>query len=395
MNSQSRKVKLVTGLLLGLSVVLITLLHYHTTAGGNFLLHEISQRLYYVPIVYAAYAFGLRGSLGISLLSGAVYLMHIAEHGHDPQAAILNQYAEVFMFQVVGVVTGLLAGAERRQRRRFEKASADLAAAYQELRDTVSLLIRADRLKSVGEVAAAIVHEIRNPLSAIKGAAQVIEKEIPQDSPRRRFVAVIEEEVDRLNKLVTEFLTFARPRQPEKRPSDINQLIESILTFTSKEATKRGIRLVSQLDDHLPAVEVDAEQIRQVLLNLILNAIHAMPQGGVVEVGSKRVGESVELSVRDYGTGIDPGIRDKIFDPFFTTKPEGTGLGLSVAYGLIKQHEGEIELGDVEGPGSMFIVRLPISTSGAERPSRQLDERAGRLALEATTASATNEIEKL
>lgn len=395
MNSQSRKVKLVTGLLLGLSVVLITLLHYHTTAGGNFLLHEISQRLYYVPIVYAAYAFGLRGSLGISLLSGAVYLMHIAEHGHDPQAAILNQYAEVFMFQVVGVVTGLLAGAERRQRRRFEKASADLAAAYQELRDTVSLLIRADRLKSVGEVAAAIVHEIRNPLSAIKGAAQVIEKEIPQDSPRRRFVAVIEEEVDRLNKLVTEFLTFARPRQPEKRPSDINQLIESILTFTSKEATKRGIRLVSQLDDHLPAVEVDAEQIRQVLLNLILNAIHAMPQGGVVEVGSKRVGESVELSVRDYGTGIDPGIRDKIFDPFFTTKPEGTGLGLSVAYGLIKQHEGEIELGDVEGPGSMFIVRLPISTSGAERPSRQLDERAGRLALEATTASATNEIENL
>lgn len=370
MYGQSRKVKLVTGLLLGLSVVLITLMHYQTTAGGNFLLHEISQRLYYVPIVYAAYAFGLRGSLGISLLSGAVYLMHISEHGHDPQAAILNQYAEVFMFQVVGIITGLLAGAERRQRRRFEKASGDLAAAYQELRDTVNLLIRADRLKSVGEVAAAIVHEIRNPLSAIKGAAQIIEKEIPQDSPRRRFVAVIEEEVDRLNKLVTEFLTFARPRQPEKRPSDLNQLIESIITFTSKEATKRGVRLVPQLDEHLPAVEVDAEQIRQVLLNLILNAIHAMSQGGVVEVCSKRVGESVELSVRDYGTGIDPGIRDKIFDPFFTTKPEGTGLGLSVAYGLIKQHDGQIELGDVEGPGSLFIVRLPISTESVARSPR-------------------------
>ncbi|HKQ05612.1 MAG TPA: ATP-binding protein [Blastocatellia bacterium] len=368
MNNSSRKVKLVTGLLLGLSVVLITLLHYHTMAGGNFLLHEVSQRLYYVPIVYAAYAFGVRGGLSISLLSGAVYLMHISEHGHDPQAAILNQYAEVFMFQVVGVVTGLLAGAERRQRRRFEKASADLAAAYQELRDTVSLLIRADRLKSVGEVAAAIVHEIRNPLSAIKGAAQIIEKEIPQDSPRRRFTAVIEEEVDRLNKLVSEFLTFARPRQPEKRPSNLNHLIESVITFTSKEATKRGVRLVPKLDEHLPAVEVDAEQIRQVLLNLILNAIHAMPEGGVVEVCSKRIGEVIELSVRDYGTGIDPAIRDKIFDPFFTTKPEGSGLGLSVAYGLIKQHDGEIELGALNGPGSLFIIKLPLTTSGAAKP---------------------------
>lgn len=387
--------KLVTGLLLGLSVVLITLLHYHTTAGENFLLHEISQRLYYVPIVYAAYTFGVRGSFSISLLSGAVYLLHISEHGHDPQAAILNQYAEVFMFQVVGVVTGLLAGAERRQRRRFEKASADLAAAYQELRNTVSLLIRADRLKSVGEVAAAIVHEIRNPLSAIKGAAQIIEKAVPQDSPRRRFITIIEEEVDRLNRLVTEFLTFARPRQPEKSPSDLNQLIESIITFTSKEATNRGVRLVPQLDEHLPAVEVDVEQIRQVLLNLILNAIHAMPQGGVVEVCSKRVAAVVELAVRDYGTGIDPAIRDKIFDPFFTTKPEGSGLGLSVAYGLVKQHEGEIELAEVEGPGSRFVIRLPFSTSATAGLAREMGDGGDERFLESVTARVTNKIERL
>jgi len=390
MNRRSRKVKLVTGLLLASSVVLITLLHYHTSAGGNFLLHEISQRLYYVPIVYAAYAFGLRGSLGISLLCGVVYLMHISEHGHDPQSAILNQYAEVFMFQVVAVVTGLLAGAERRQRRRFEKASADLAAAYRELRDTVSLLIRADRLKSVGEVAAAIVHEIRNPLSAIKGAAQIIEKEIPPDSPRRRFTGVIEEEVDRLNRLVSEFLTFAMPRQPEKRPSDLNQLIESVITFTSKEATKQGAKLMPRLDERLPAVEVEAEQIRQVLLNLILNAIHAMPEGGAVEVCSQRAGEAVELSVRDYGTGIDPAIRDKIFDPFFTTKSEGSGLGLSVAYGLIKQHDGEIELGDLDGPGSLFIVRLPLTTGGAAKPAGP-DERGSDPLPESAAARGTVE----
>ena len=387
MRVSSQKVRLlVTGLLLILSVVLITLLHYHTTAGGNFLLHEISQRLYYIPIVYAAYSLGVRGSVAISLFSGALYMLHISEHEHDPQAAILNQYAEVFMFQVVAVVTGFLARAERRQRRRFEKASADLSAAYQELRNTVDLLIRADRLKSVGELAAAIVHEIRNPLSAIKGAAQIIEKEIPPESPRRKFVAVIEEEADRLNRMVGEFLNFARPRQPEKAASDLNQIVESVVIFTSKEAAKSKVNLIQKLDENLPPVSVDAEQIKQVLLNLILNAIHAMPEGGTVEVISRRAGDSVEIAVRDYGTGVEPGIREKIFDPFFTTKTDGTGLGLSVVYGLIKQHEGEIELVNVEGPGSLFVVRLPLSVGAIPEKDKAPDSERRGVSLESASS---------
>ncbi len=368
MSKEAQKARqFLTAVILVLSIVLITLLHYYTTAGGNFLLHEISQRLYYVPIIYAAYTFGVRGGAACSLLSGAVYLLHISEHEHDPESAILNQYAEILMFQVVGVVTGLLARAERRQRERFEKASAELAAAYQELRDTLDLLIRADRLKSVGEVAAAIVHEIRNPLSAIKGAAEIIEKEIPIESPRREFVSVIEREVDRLNRLVSEFLNFAKPRQPEKTPSNLNEIVRSVITFTSKEADKSGVKLASQLDEQLPDVMIDADQIRQVLLNLILNAIHAMSQGGTVEIASRREGKMVELSVRDHGVGIEPRIRDRIFDPFFTTRPEGSGLGLSVAYQLVKQHDGEIDLVDVEGPGARFVVRLPLSGNAGQQ----------------------------
>lgn len=389
MSDKSKKLnRVASALALVSSVILITLLHYHTTAQGNFLLHEISQRLYYVPIVYAAYSFGVRGSLAISLLSGAVYLLHISEHKSDTQAAILNQYAEVLMFQVVGVVTGLLARAERRQRQRFEKASAELAAAYQELRDTVGLLIRADRLKSLGELAAAIVHEIKNPLSAIKGAAQIIEKEIPAESPRRGFVTIIEEEVDRLNRLVGEFLNFARPRQPVKTASDMNEVIRSVIAFTSKEAEKSSVRLMANLDEGLPLALFDAEQIKQVLLNLIINAVHATPQGGVVEVGSRRAGGCAELTVRDYGVGVEPGIRGRIFDPFFTTKPEGSGLGLSVAHQLIRQHEGEIELVDVDGPGSLFLVRLPLATHTSQDGSGVCD-KTGRTTPEPAGLAAT------
>lgn len=374
MSDRSKKLtSLVTVLVLVLSVALITLLHYQTTAGGNFLLHEISQRLYYVPIVYAAYTFGAGGSVAVSLLSGAVYLLHISGHGRDPQGAILNQYAEILMFQVVAVVTGFLAGAEKRQRQRFEKASTELASAYRELRGTVDLLIRADRLKSLGELAAGMAHEIRNPLSAIRGAVDIIAKEISPDSPRRKFVGVIEEEVDRLNKLVGEFLNFARPRQPERTPTDLSELVESVVTFTSKEADNNGVRLVTRLDERLRAVPLDREQIRQVLLNLIINAIHAMPEGGTVEVGTSPGSESVELWVRDYGVGIEPGTRDKIFDPFFTTKQQGSGLGLSIAYQIVKQHDGEIELRDVDGPGALFVVRLPVATALAAVSSSPVD----------------------
>ncbi|MBI3652694.1 MAG: sensor histidine kinase [Acidobacteria bacterium] len=365
---------LVKPALLFFSVVLISILHYKTTAGGDLLLHEISQKLYYLPIVYAAYVFGLRGSLILSLMSGGVYFLHISGHWHGTQPEILNQYAEVFMFQVVGLVTGLLARAEKKQRVRFEKASAKLAIAYEELKSTVNLLIRADRLKSVGEMAAAIVHEIRNPLGAIKGAAEIIEKDIPLESPRRKFLVVIEKEVDRLNRLVLEFLNFAKPRQPHKAPANLNSLIQSVVTLLAKEAAKKEVELAVQLDEQLPTLWVDADQIRQVLVNLILNAIQAMPNGGKIEIKSFRLGEEVELSVRDFGVGIDATIKDKIFDPFFTTKSEGSGLGLSIAYQLVKQHQGEISIAEIVGPGTLFLVRLPIAPQAVASELMRVEE---------------------
>ncbi|MBL8197206.1 MAG: DUF4118 domain-containing protein [Blastocatellia bacterium] len=341
-------------------VIMITLLHYSTISNESILLHEISQRLYYIPIVYSAYRFGLVGSLLFSLLSGIIYLFHITQHQTSSATTILNQYAEVIMFLVVGVTTGFFADAERQQRQRFEKASEELAKAYQELRNTVDLLVRSARLKSLGELAATIAHEIRNPLSSIKGSIEIVSEEIPLTSPRREFITIIEKEVERLNHLVEDFLKFAKPRPPEKIPANVNELIDSIVKFLSPQAKKRNVKIDTLLEDSLTLIPLDTEQIRQVLLNLILNAIEAMPAGGKVEISSSIKGEFLEISVRDHGTGISLETQQKIFEPFFTTKTDGSGLGLFVAYQLVKQHNGEIELVSASETGSLFLVKLPI-----------------------------------
>lgn len=342
-------------------VIMITLLHYSTISNESILLHEISQRLYYIPIVYSAYRFGLTGSLLFSLLSGIIYLLHIAQHQTSSATTILNQYAEVIMFLAVGVATGFFADAERQQRQRFEKASEELAKAYQELRNTVDLLVRSARLKSLGELAATIAHEIRNPLNSIKGSIEIVSEEIAPNSPRREFILIMEKEVERLNNLVEDFLKFAKPRSPEKVATNINEIIDSVVKFLSPQAKKRNVKLDIQLARELPSIPLDPEQIRQVLLNLILNAIQSMPEGGNVELSSSIAKDYLEISIRDYGTGISSDNQQKIFEPFFTTKTDGSGLGLFVAYQLVKQHNGEIEVANTSEKGSLFLVKLALN----------------------------------
>lgn len=176
-----------TPLWLLITLIAITVLHDETVSGSA-LPHEISQRLYYLPIIYAAYRYGLRGGLTASLVSAALYFPHIVQHLSSRGSAI-NLYAETILFLVIGAVTGLLAGKERRERERYENAAAELQRAYDELRATVEQLLIADRHSSLGRMSAAIVHEIRNPLGAIKGAAEALEAFVPRE--REEFLDII------------------------------------------------------------------------------------------------------------------------------------------------------------------------------------------------------------
>ncbi len=356
---------------LAVAIALIAVLHYASGREQHELLHEISQRLYYIPIVYAAYRYGLKGSLLCAGLSGLVHLVHISEHQFASEATLVNQYAEVLMFTSVAIVTGYYAETEKRLRQNYKQASAKLERANQELRETMELLIQAERLKSLGELSAAVAHEIRNPLGSIKGALEILAPEIPLSSPKREFVEVIERETDRLNRLVTDFLKYARPRPPDAVPTDLNALVESTLRLVSIQAGKRRLKLVSTLYPHPVQVVADPEQIRQVILNLLLNAFQASYEGGCVEVSSRVSGENAEIEVRDYGSGIPTEQRERVFDPFFTTRKDGSGLGLSIAYQIARQHGGELRLGQIS-PGTAITLRLPLrrETGGRDPGSR-------------------------
>ncbi|MDQ3753710.1 MAG: ATP-binding protein [Acidobacteriota bacterium] len=358
MMTHLRSVKLQVALLT-LSILTITALHFATPL-ESVALHEIYQRLYYIPILAAAVLFGWRGGLSASLFASAAYLPHIWLHWHHLQNIYaLNQYAELVIFNVVGVVTGSLGDQIHRARARAEKTSAELQRAYSELRQTFEQLLRADRINSIGELSAAVVHEVRNPLASIKGAVEILEDGISPSSPRREFAEIIKVEVDRLDALVGEFLRFARPPKPSVAPASLNEIVQAVCTLIAQRAETQRVSVETEFVSDSPLVPVDAEQIKQLLLNLAINALQAMPQGGQLILRTRLDAERAVIEVKDTGGGIDPGLQARIFDPFFTTKEKGTGLGLSIAYKIALEHAGSLSVVDGK-QGALFRLSLPL-----------------------------------
>ena len=350
--------------LIGATILLVTALHFATPL-DRITLHEIYQRIYYIPILAAAVLFGLRGGLGAALFASLAYLPHISLHWHNHNSAYaLNQYGEIIIFNLVGVVTGIVGDSSRRARSRSERTAAELQKAYSELRQTFEQLLQADRLTSLGELSSAVVHEVRNPLGSIKGAVEILEDALPSDSPQREFADIARREVERLDRLVSEFLRFARPPKPAVAVADVNEVVRSVAMLTRQQAALQKVRVETNLTTQLPQVKIDAEQIKQVLLNLTLNALQAMPDGGQIVLhtllGNDK--QSMVIEVEDEGIGVAPAIAGRIFDPFFTTKEKGVGLGLSIAYKIAVQHGGALTVRNGTR-GAIFRLTLPLTSN--------------------------------
>lgn len=344
-------------LTISVMVLLVAALHFLTPV-DRLVLHQIYQRLYYIPIILAAIWYGWRGGLGAALAASLSYIPHIALHWqHQNYDYALNQYAEITLFFVIGAVTGWLGDQKRRESERAERINNELQTAYAELRETVGQLLQAERLSSLAEIASGVVHEVRNPLGAIKGAVEILEDELAPDSPRREFAHIAKQEVERIDKLVQEFFRFARPPKLAKTSVNVNELVRSVSTFYGQEATAQNVRIEESLADDLPPVAMDSEQIKQVLLNLAINAIQMMPDGGDLFFRTFQDDKTVTIEVEDSGGGIPQNVIGRIFDPFFTTKDKGSGLGLSVAHKIVAQHDGKL-LAENTPQGALFKIVL-------------------------------------
>lgn len=268
-------------------------------------------------------------------------------------------------------------------RRSLVSASMDRGRTRQE--DTIHYLVKdieqrrlmeqqiaqADKLASLGQLSAGVAHEINNPMGIILGYTQLLLREEAPGSEKHGDLKIIEKHVKNCKAIVEDLLSFARTTKTEEKTHKINDIIDEVLTFVQQHAEVSRLEIIRSYDEQIPALLLDEKKIKQVFINLIMNAEHAVGDTGIIEILTRydKPSQSIRVQVRDSGYGISKNDLKRIFDPFFTTKPtgEGTGLGLSVSYGIIRDHGGEITVESEPGKGSTFTVVLPLKKKQAEQ----------------------------
>jgi signal transduction histidine kinase len=239
------------------------------------------------------------------------------------------------------------------------------ARLYEELRNSQAMLARTDRLAAVGTLAAGIAHEIRNPLVAVQTFVQLLPEQIDDPEFRTTFLDLTNSELARVSTLINDLMTFARPAPATLDEAQVNEVAEQIVRLLTGQAKKSDITLTAQLSPEIPPFIVDQGQIKQVFMNLVMNAMQATPAGGAVTISTSLVCEAegqawCVIEVQDTGSGIPPEQKEQIFDPFFTTKETGVGLGLFITHQIIEEHGGSIQVESGVGRGTRFLIRLPI-----------------------------------
>jgi two-component system sensor histidine kinase HydH len=236
---------------------------------------------------------------------------------------------------------------------------------FRDLSDVKALqeqIKRAERLASVGQLAAGVAHEIRNPLGALKGFLQYFQRKLDLQEQDRTYLMVMVNEVDRLNGVISNLLEFARPKEPVLEPCDLAELVRHVLTLSESDLQAKQLQVSLDIAAYLPQIHLDCDQMTQVILNILLNAMQATEPNGVIQIAAHldQAMNRIELTINDNGKGIAPEDLPKLFDPFFSTKKHGAGLGLAIAYTIIENHHGEITVESEEGRGSTFRIRLPV-----------------------------------
>ncbi len=371
----------------------LTALHYTSGHEHGASPHHLYRRLYYLPILAAAWGWGLRGGLGAAGAVMAAYVPHaFGLFGiHPDPASTVDKVAEMVLYLAIGSFVGAFVDRERRDKVALERSLAETEAAVAardrsiaerdasiterdrsiaerdaalaELREAQDVLVQAEHQAAMGFLTAGLAHEIRNPLGSIRGAAELLAAS-QGDERGQRVAGVLVRETERLDEVLTRFLRFAGSEASGRQPTNLAELAEEVVELVRAEASQRGIEVTHVACCATPTRMLDGASLRQVLLNLVLNAMQVQDAGGVVRVmtGLDDAGGArpLFLRVEDAGPGVPQEHRGAVFHPYFSTRPGGTGVGLAVSRRVVTEQDGTIDVGDSPLGGARFEVRLPM-----------------------------------
>jgi PAS domain S-box-containing protein len=472
--------------LVAVAVVVITYFHYYPphldfTSHENF--HILLRRLYYIPILFAAFRFGIKGGLLTSLTVTALFIPHaVMSMGGLLENTSLENLFDVILYNGLALITGAVVEAKRRQAQRYQEVlklnkeiedretairhmqaytesilssvgsgviscdrrgivvtvnpaarrllardeqdlvafplvkifeghveltrAAELVLAggqeratleteleaggrplsvavriaphrsrgqtvgivitledLTEVKDLTEQLLRADKLSGLGELVAGVAHEVRNPLGVIKASVQMLEQEMDEACQDAELTHVMAQEIDRLDSVVNALLDFGRPSESQFGPVDAGRVLSEVLLLTKQFARQQNVAVEADYPKGLPGIWADEDRLKQIFVNLISNAMQAMPDGGELAIAATARDGYLRVSFTDSGIGIAPSEKDRIFDPFHTTRAEGSGLGLAIVHRIVDAHNGFITVDSEPGKGSTFTVGLPLAKS--------------------------------
>ncbi len=361
-------------------IVMISVLHY-TTSTMKWQYHLIYMQSYFIPILVAAFQFGVRGGILSAVLVSILYLPHVMLQWGGLVETNMMRFLQIFLFYVIGYLTGFKAQREMEGKKRFQETASELERHLQilneqteQLSDLEGQLRQYDRLSVIGELTASLAHEVRNPLGSIRGAVEIMQDEIPDTMRKSDFFRILIEETQRLNTVVEKYLQYARRQSPEIKNFDIRETIQSTRILLSRQFGRSGHELNLHLPDKPCMTSGDPNQLWQILINLLLNAHQAMPEQGeilvnlsVIEANNIAEKEKQEpnnniwyrISITDHGVGLTAEQMEKIFQPFFSSKSAGTGLGLAIVKRIVEENKWQMEIESKPEEGTTFHLILP------------------------------------
>ncbi|TET77602.1 sensor histidine kinase [candidate division TA06 bacterium] len=347
-------------------VTAITLLHYMTST-RHYVFHNVYVRLYYAPIIISAFWFGLRGAVATGLFVSLAYLPHVLIQWAHDTVGNPNRYLEIVLFNVIGLVVGTLAQAERTHRQKLAQTARELEESYARLQNQTERLLEmeaqlmhADRLSVLGELSAAMAHEVRNPLASIKGTVDILKDGKTNSKERDEFLGILSKEVERLNRVADGYLTLARRAPSGPGHCDLQEVVRSVVALVEGRARKQGVTIEVSHEAGAETVPINPDLLRQILLNLVINSFAAMTEGGKLAIISKQEEQLLTISVTDTGSGISEENLGKVFETFFTSGESGSGLGLPIVKRIMEDAGGKVDLSSRVGEGTTVDLMFTL-----------------------------------